>query len=154
MYLTVNNATGWKESREQASWRVTQPTHVKAIVTVASYSWLTSWPKRTNCLSTAYREFLEDGTCTLGVGKHVGHFKHFEMNRFLYVKITDFRGSIWSFDGIWRGVDWSYDIETSRLTPFQVTQSQTYAVFKNTGNVLIDETWSRVRLTTVAVGKQ
>jgi len=42
----------------------------------------------------SFEEFLEEGTYTLGVGKHGCHFTHIELSRFLLIKITDFSGSI------------------------------------------------------------
>jgi hypothetical protein len=98
-HLTVNNVTGCKESRKEVSWRIIQlTTHLTALVIVASYSAsvLSHIMTQTDKLPfNTFEEFLQDGTYTLAVGKHGGHYTHFEVSTVLLMNITDFRVSSW-----------------------------------------------------------
>jgi hypothetical protein len=98
-YLTVNNVTGCKASRNGTSWLVIQLTlNVTAVVTVASYSAsaLSAIVSKTYELAfNSFEQFWEDVTYNLGVGKHGGHYTHFEVSIFLLKKIIDFSENLW-----------------------------------------------------------
>jgi hypothetical protein len=66
------------------SWRIIQlTTYLAAVVMLASYSasLLSHIMTKIDKLPfNTFEEFLEIGTYTLGVGKHGGHYTHFEVS--------------------------------------------------------------------------
>jgi hypothetical protein len=67
--------------------------NVTALLIVACYSasLLSHIMTKTDKLPfNSFEEFLEDGTYTLGVGRHGGHYTHFEVSTFSSIKIISF----------------------------------------------------------------
>ncbi|PNF21606.1 hypothetical protein B7P43_G12571 [Cryptotermes secundus] len=71
-------------ARAEVSWRITHLTmYLAAIIMLASYSasLVSHIMTRTDKLPfNTFEEFLEVGTYTLGVGRHSGHYTHFEIS--------------------------------------------------------------------------